>query len=41
MMPAFLVACLAAAVIAICAFVVLNGIQMSAESAFATSSVRI
>jgi hypothetical protein len=40
-MRAFLTACLAAAVIAICAFAVLNGIQKPVETAFATSAVRI
>jgi hypothetical protein len=40
-MRAFLVACLAAAVIAICAVAVLNGIQKPVETAFSTSAVRI
>jgi hypothetical protein len=40
-MRAFVVACLAAAVIAICAVVVLNGLQRPVTSAFATSAVRI
>jgi hypothetical protein len=40
-MRAFVVACLAAAVIAIGAVVVLNGIQKPVETAFATSGVRI
>jgi hypothetical protein len=40
-MRTFLVACLAAAVIAICAVVVLNEFQKPVETAFATSAVRI
>jgi hypothetical protein len=40
-MRTFLVACLAAAVIAICAVVVLNNFQKPVETAFATSAVRI
>jgi hypothetical protein len=40
-MRAFLAACVAAAVIAICAVVVLNGIQEPVETAFTTSAVRI
>jgi hypothetical protein len=40
-MRAFIVACLAAAVIAIGAVAVLNGIQKPVEAAFATSAVRI
>ncbi|HEY7943833.1 MAG TPA: hypothetical protein VIH15_04965 [Casimicrobiaceae bacterium] len=40
-MRAFIVACLAAAVIAIGAVAVLNGIQKPVETAFATSAVRI
>jgi hypothetical protein len=40
-MRAFLVACLASAVIAICAVAVLNGIQKPVERAFSTSAVRI
>jgi hypothetical protein len=40
-MRAFVVACLAAALIAICAVVVLNSFQKPVETAFATSSVRI
>jgi hypothetical protein len=40
-MRAFLVACLAAAVIAICAVAVLNGFQEPVETAFSTSAVRI
>ena len=39
-MRTFLVACLAAAVIAICAVVVLNKFQRPVETAFATSAVR-
>ena len=40
-MRTFLVACLAAAVVAICAVVVLNKFQRPVETAFATSAVRI
>jgi hypothetical protein len=40
-MRTFLVACLAAAVIAICAVVVLNEFQEPVETAFSTSAVRI
>jgi hypothetical protein len=40
-MRAFVVACLVAVLIAICAVVVLNSFQKPAETAFATSSVRI
>jgi hypothetical protein len=40
-MRTFLVACLAAAVIAIGAVVVLNKFQRPVETAFATSAVRI
>jgi hypothetical protein len=40
-MRAFLAACLAAAVIAICAVIALDRIQNSVETAFATSAVRI
>jgi hypothetical protein len=40
-MRAFVVACFAAALIAICAVVVLNGLQRPVTSAFATSAVRI
>jgi hypothetical protein len=40
-MKAFIIACVAAAVIAIGAVVVLNGIQKPADVAFSTSSVRI
>ena len=40
-MPTFIVACIAAAVIAICAVVVLNRVQEPVNVAFATSAVRI
>ncbi len=40
-MRTFLVACLAAAVIAICAVVVLNQLQEPVQAAFSTSAVRI
>jgi hypothetical protein len=40
-MRAFVVACIAAAVIAVAAVVVLNGIQKPVEVAFQTSGVRI
>ena len=40
-MKTFVVACVAAAVIAIGAVVVLNGIQEPVESAYTTTSVRI
>lgn len=40
-MKAFVIACIAAAVIAICGVVVLNGIQKPVETAFTTSGVRI
>jgi hypothetical protein len=40
-MKAFIVACVAAAVIAIGAVVVLNDVQKPAETAYATSGVRI
>jgi Flp pilus assembly pilin Flp len=40
-MKAFIVACIAAAVIAIGAVAVLNGIQKPVETAFTTSGVRI
>ena len=40
-MRAFVVACLVAALITICAVVALNRFQKPAEIAFATSSVRI
>ena len=40
-MKAFVVACIAAAVIAIGAVVVLGGVQKPVDVAFATSAVRI
>jgi hypothetical protein len=40
-MRAFVVACLAAALVAICAVVVLNRFQEPVETAFTTSAVRI
>jgi hypothetical protein len=40
-MPTFIIACLVAAVLAICAVVVLNGIQEPVNVAFTTSAVRI
>jgi hypothetical protein len=40
-MRVFIVACVAAAVVAICAVVVLNGIQEPVNIAFTTSAVRI
>jgi hypothetical protein len=40
-MKAFIVACIAAAVIAVGAVVVLNDIQKPVETAFTTSGVRI
>jgi hypothetical protein len=40
-MRAFLVGCLTAVVIAICAVAVLNGIQKPVATAFSTSAVRI
>jgi hypothetical protein len=40
-MWAFVVACLAAAVIAICAVAALNSFQKPVDVAFATSAVRI
>ena len=40
-MRTFLVACFAAAVIAICAVVVLNRVQEPVDVAFTTSAVRI
>ncbi len=40
-MKAFIVACIAAAALAICAVLVLNGIQKPADVAFSTESVRI
>ena len=40
-MKAFIIACIAAAVIAVCAVAVLNGIQKPVDVAYATSGVRI
>jgi hypothetical protein len=40
-MRAFLVACVVAAVIVLCAVVVLNRVQEPVDVAFATSAVRI
>jgi hypothetical protein len=40
-MRAFIAACLAAAVIAVCAVVVLNQVQEPVDVAFTTSAVRI
>jgi hypothetical protein len=40
-MRAFVIACIAAAVVAVAAVVVLNGIQKPVEVAFQTSGVRI
>ena len=40
-MPAFIVACITAAVIAVVAAMALNTLQKPVESAFATSAVRI
>ena len=40
-MPTFIIACIVAAVLAVCAFVVLNGIQEPVNVAFTTSAVRI
>jgi hypothetical protein len=40
-MPTFIVACIVAAVLAVCAVVVLNGIQEPVDVAFTTSAVRI
>jgi hypothetical protein len=40
-MKTFIVACVAAAVIAVGAFVVLNGMQQPVGSAYTTSGVRI
>jgi hypothetical protein len=40
-MPAFVIACLAAAAIAVGAVAVLNKVQKPVESAFATTGVRI
>jgi hypothetical protein len=40
-MRAFIVACIAAVVIAVCAVVVLNSVQEPVNVAFTTSAVRI
>jgi hypothetical protein len=40
-MKAFLLACVAAVVIAMIGFVVLNSVQESADQAFTTSAVRL
>ena len=40
-MPTFVIACIVAAVLAVCAVVVLNGIQEPVSVAFTTSAVRI
>jgi len=40
-MKVFIVSCIAAAVVAICAVVVLNAIQRPADAAFATQGVRL
>jgi hypothetical protein len=40
-MPSFIIACIVAAVLAVCAVVVLNGIQEPVDVAFTTSAVRI
>jgi hypothetical protein len=40
-MRAFLIGCLAASLVAICALAVLNGIQKPVATAFSTSAVRI
>ena len=40
-MKAFIIACVVAAVLAICGVVVLNGIQKPVDVAFTTSGVRI
>ena len=40
-MPTFIVACIVAAVLAVCAVVVLNGIQEPVNVAFTTSAGRI
>ena len=40
-MKAFVIACVAAAVIAVCGVAVLNGIQKPVDVAFSTSGVRI
>jgi hypothetical protein len=40
-MPTFITACIVAAVLAVCAVTVLNGIQEPVNVAFTTSAVRI
>ena len=40
-MKAFIIACVAAAVIAVCGVAVLNGIQKPVDVAYSTSGVRI
>jgi hypothetical protein len=40
-MKAFVIACIAAAVVAVCGVAVLNGIQKPVDVAYATSGVRI
>jgi hypothetical protein len=40
-MPTFIIACIVAAVLAVCAVVVLNSIQEPVNVAFTTSAVRI
>ena len=40
-MPTFIIACIVAAVLAVCAVVVLNGIQEPVNVAFTTSAVRL
>jgi len=40
-MPAFIAACIAAAIIAVCAVIVLNHVQEPVDVAFATSAARI
>lgn len=40
-MPTFIIACIVAAVLAVCAVVVLNRIQEPVNVAFTTSAVRI
>ena len=40
-MKAFVIACIAAAVVAVCGVAVLNGVQKPVDVAYATSGVRI
>jgi hypothetical protein len=40
-MPTFIIACIVAAVLEVCAVIVLNGIQEPVNVAFTTSAVRI